>query len=190
MNDETESGNSTPTDPPVLLTQPHGLTTSSGQLTVTITLVCTILAALGFHFSPDQFLTWFDAAEHWATIATPIVVMLIQIFNFTNSRGKIASNTVNANKDIQVAALVGKPVLGQVAELGTPILGKLITHEPIHTKDILEGENWKDPERYMDIVSKVVPIFGALFHKKAVTSTKLSSDEQAQLDALLSKANG
>lgn len=183
---------------PAVLTQPNGFSTSSGQLTITITLFCIIAAAFGFHFSPEQFDTWFSAAEHWATIATPIVVMLIQIFNFTNSRGKIISNTVNANAAIQTAALTGVNTLvspGSIAGVAGGIGNSLgILHNERSGGSIqgslLGGKNWNDPQRYQNIIADVVPFLGGLFHKKAVTSPALSAEEQAQLDTLLKKANG
>jgi len=190
--DEGESGTA-PMNPPALITQPHGLLTSSGQLTAVVSLFCMIMAAVGYHFTPDQINGWADAVEHWATIATPIVTMLIAVFNFTNSRGKITSNTANANATIQAAALMGSPKANAIAGTAGGILSNLgILHNEGSggsiQGSILGGKNWNDPQRYENIIADVIPLLGGLFHKKKVSSPNLTPDEQATLDALLKKA--
>jgi len=155
-----------------------------------------VAALLGFHFTPDQLNGWVDLIEHLAATILPIVTALIAVFNFTNSRGKITSNTATANANIQAAALMGPATgkLGAIAGVAGTVGSLAGLHNDGNTgslqSSIFGGENWKDPQRYENIIADVVPLLGGLFHKKATSSPKLNATEQAQLEALLNKANG
>lgn len=72
-----------------------GWKTSSGQMTAVFTVVCLLLSAFGYtKLTPDKLTTVYDAVMNIITVAGPVIAGALSLINFTNSRGKIASNAI------------------------------------------------------------------------------------------------
>lgn len=108
---------------------PSGLATSQGQFTALFSLVCVILAFVGINTTPEQITGWLEFAESLAKIVVPVISAAGVLITYTNSRGKIESNTLWANASVSAASVAGIPGIGA----------------------ILGGKNWKDPQRYIEI---------------------------------------
>lgn len=126
--------------PAAIATKPGYLTSQFGISSIVI-VVSAILGFMGIQQSPEQIGGYLDFAERIAAMLIPFLTILGTVVTYINSRGKIASNTVNANSAVQVASLVG----GGPNPLS--ILGS-----------ILGGKNWKDPARYIGIAEAAAPL--------------------------------
>ena len=119
-----------------------GWTTSQGQLTAIFTLVCLILGFFGIQKTPAQLDSWVTLANSLVETALPLITALVSLIYYIISRGKIQSNTINANAQVKIAQLTPPPMpmvaLTSSADGLTPLLG---------------GDSWKDPERYENLVS-------------------------------------
>ncbi len=175
-NNQTQTGDMLTGDaaPPQTLGTKPGYLTSQFGLTATFTLVCLVLGWFGIQQTPEQIEGYLGLVERVATALGPIIAAVVAIVTYTNSRGKIASNTVNANSAIQVASLAGLPGLGA----------------------ILGGKNWKDPKRYMniaDLVGNFVPAVGQVtdaVHRGPTASreSQFTEEEMRILKNLLANA--
>lgn len=141
-NEKTVGGNQTPEQPSPQLQAVPGYQTTSGQFTAIFTLVALILSLLGFHYSPEQIEGWVNLVEKILLILGPILASVPVLMTYINSRGKIASNTLNANSHVlssQPPLIDG--VAGQIVELKSDGLS-----------GFLGGDSWKDPERYANLL--------------------------------------
>lgn len=157
-NQDTIPGNQTPAQPSPQLQAVPGYQTTSGQFTALFTVIALILGLLGFHYSPDQVEGWVQFANKLAVTIGPLLAVVPVLMTYVNSRGKIASNTLNANAAILAPATTGA-VGGTLTEFRDPMefagLGKV--------GGILGGTSWKDPHRYENIlqIAKAVGVPGA-----------------------------
>jgi hypothetical protein len=72
----------------------RGWKTSQGQMQGLVTVACLVLALLGFHYTPTQVAGVVNLVLHLGTILGPLVVWAWTHVNYTNSRGKIESNSL------------------------------------------------------------------------------------------------
>lgn len=118
-----------------------GWKTSQGQLTAIFTIVCLVLAWFGINTTPDQLDSWVTIINNICDTILPIIVAGVTLIQYIISRGKIQSNTINANAAVQVAQ----------ASTPTPALVSLAENDPL--TGLIGGESWKDPERYENLTS-------------------------------------
>jgi hypothetical protein len=139
------------------ITPKPGWQTSQGQMTAIFTLICVVLAALGFHYTPEQLNGWADTANSLAKTIGPIVVAMISLYGYTTSRGKITSNAIIGTAHVQAAAMQA-PQLGTA--IGTPVefAGGLGNLKHV-IGSAVGGHDWKDPERYGNLL-KIAGAFG------------------------------
>jgi hypothetical protein len=73
----------------------EGYKTSQGQLTILFTMFAMILSAFGYsNWTADKMQNTYDAIMVIGTTLAPLVGMVINLWNYTNSRGKTASNSI------------------------------------------------------------------------------------------------
>lgn len=118
-----------------------GWKTSQGQLTALFTVVCLVLAWFGIQTTPEQLDSWVTIVNNVCDTILPIIVAGVTLIQYIISRGKIQSNTINANAAVKVAQASAVPAQ-LVALDGEDELSKIIG-----------GDSWKDPERYENLVS-------------------------------------
>lgn len=137
QNDEALQGEllTAEANPPQILDSKPGYLTSQFGLTAVFTVICAVLGYFGITQTPDQLDSYLATAERLAAMVVPFLALLGGVVTYINSRGKIASNKLNANAAIQVATVAGIPGIG--ATLG--------------------GKNWKDPARYANIADMLAP---------------------------------
>ncbi len=151
MQDEkTVGANQEPEQPSPQLTQPHGLSTSSGQFTAIFGVAAIILSLLGFHYSPAQIENWVQLVENFLTTIGPLLALVPVLMTFINSRGKIASNTVNAN-----AQLLSQPKLISGELLPLVSSGGVIP-APLFSNPM--SPDWRDPHTYENLLKIGVAI--------------------------------
>lgn len=143
QNEDTIPGNETPAQPSPQLQAVPGYQTTSGQFTALFTVVALILGLLGFHYSPDQVEGWVQLANKLAITLGPILAIIPVIMTYVTSRGKIASNTLNANATILAAKAT--PV---IANSGTLIEGTSAQFAGLGNP----FGNFKDPQTYKDLL--------------------------------------
>lgn len=83
-----------------------------------------------------------DLLHQVFVIIGPIAGIIGLVWPYIISRGKTKSNAINASALINAATAVQGPPIGQIATLGG--IGSL-----------LGGKNWKDPQRYLNIVKDI-----------------------------------
>lgn len=151
MTNENELNNDPAVKPDTPSVTPKaGWSTSQGQLTAVFTIVCLVLGALGFHYTPEQFNDWADRINSIAVTIGPIIAAALTLWSYINSRGKIASNALNANAAIKIAALAPPAIQGVAGTLMEPAnfaggLGDMFG-------GLIGGKDWKDPERYGNLI--------------------------------------
>lgn len=116
-----------PADLPKIGVTP-GWKTSQGQLTALFVAVAAILSLLGWHYTPEQLQSWWDAGAAILKTIGPLLTAVPILINYINSRGKIASNQVwatatmnnplisNKNIDMQGLAAAGFDI-GGIADI-------------------------------------------------------------------------
>jgi hypothetical protein len=145
--------------PPAAVDVKPGYLTTQFHLTAIVALVCLVLSWVGIQQTPEQIEGYLGLAEKFASIILPIVGAVYSVVTYTNSRGKITSNAIWANAEVQAATLTGTPGLGRM----------------------LGGKNWKDPQRYINIAGQLSPFIPGV----AGSITRIgASSAEAILDAL------
>lgn len=129
-------GNETPAQPSPQLQSVPGYQTTSGQFTALFTVVALFLGLLGYHYSPEKIETWVELANTLCTTLGPILALVPVLITYVNSRGKIASNALNAN------AVVMSPT---VTEPLVPFKSGVL-------QSAIGGDSWKDPQRYENLL--------------------------------------
>lgn len=150
---------------PKYVDTPKGLSTTQGQFTALFSVIALGLSALfGWSLSSDNIESWLTVANNIALIIGPILATMGVLSTFINSQGKKESNTIWANASIEATNLAGIPGLGR----------------------ILGGKNWKDPERYGNILDilKTVGVPGASQVDSVLESINDPKTEEFQ-DAVL-----
>lgn len=185
-NENTVGSNQTPDQPSPQLQAVPGYQTTSGQFTALFTVVALFLGLLGFHYSPDQVESWVALVNKIAVTLGPILAIVPVLWNYVNSRGKIASNTLMANATVLAAKEQGPSVQGELISSSVGFAGGL-------------GLDFKNPDTYQqllhiagelgvpgahqaDSVSQQIPVTQlitgilGMFHKKAkaIPATPLS----------------
>lgn len=116
-----------------------GWKTSQGQMTGIFTVICMVLAVFGYTIQPESIVDWVTRIETIALAIIPILTALFSIITYINSRGKIASNAINAKAHVMASAASSPPqVLGQVAEFTSG--------------GLLDDKTWKDPKTYEKLI--------------------------------------
>lgn len=160
---EAQSGELTllEANPPQAIASKPGYLTSQFGLTAVFTVIVTLLGYAGITTTHEQLDGYLAFGERMAALIVPFLALLGGVVTYINSRGKIASNTVNANAAVQVASVAGIPGIG--ATLG--------------------GKNWKDPKRYANIADMLAPFIpGGQFIDRAtdIVQGEQSTNEQEQ----------
>lgn len=142
-NEVMQTGSLEAAPPDLSIISPKaGWQTSEGQIVAFLSAALAVLAFLGFHFSPEQVQSWMDLLHQVFVIIGPIAGIIGLVWPYIISRGKTKSNAINASALINAATAVQGPPIGQIATLGG--IGSL-----------LGGKNWKDPQRYLNIVKDI-----------------------------------
>lgn len=106
------------------VTVKSGWKTSQGQMTGLFTLVCLILSIFGFQTQPDDITNWVDRIEGIVAAILPLLISVAPLMSYITSRGKTASNALNANAAIKVAAMT--PVDPATLGLADKVRGGLV----------------------------------------------------------------
>lgn len=126
-----------------------GYQTSQGILTALFTVVSLGLSFLGFKYSPEKVETAYQAIQTLVQIVGPLVANIPILTNYINSRGKIQSNSLWANAQLQ-NPLVSKdgnsPLAGLFAQQG---LGGFSIDSILSA--IGGGSGKKDPSTYIGL---------------------------------------
>jgi hypothetical protein len=130
-----------PPDPRNGIQVASGYKSATGQFTAIFTVVALILSAVGYHYSATQVENWFTMINNLLTTIGPMLAIIPVLMTYINSRGKIASNAINATAQIVAPPVITPP----------PITGELIsaTAAPV---DFAGLGSFKDPRTYADIV--------------------------------------
>lgn len=110
MNEELTPLSEAQYQPPAQLQPKPGYLTSQGQLTAVLTVISMLLAVFGYNVQPETMDNWITLVNSWAVTLLPLLTGLFAVINYTNSRGKVASNTLWANAAVQAATVTGTPV--------------------------------------------------------------------------------
>lgn len=123
-------------------TPQKGLTTSSGQFTAIFALVALILSALGYTRTPIQVESWADTANTFVVTLGPLLAIIPVLIRYITSRGKITSNTINANASIAL----GGPPPTVVTDMSTT------NASATSLAGLGDGIDFKDPETYESLL--------------------------------------
>lgn len=116
-----------------------GWKTSQGQLTALFVVASLILSLFGITKTPEEISGYVELANTLVTTALPIITAAISLIYYIISRGKIQSNSLWANAQIQVSQNQNPP------QMIAPLVPDRFTR-------VLGGDDWKDPERYGNIL--------------------------------------
>lgn len=97
------------TQPPNLpaISPKAGWKTSQGQMTGVFVLVCMVLAYFGIDKKPEDLENIYEMALQAVAVLGPLIAALWQLLGYTNSRGKIQSNAINATAVLNSGSVAG-----------------------------------------------------------------------------------
>jgi hypothetical protein len=165
QSDSPTSDSEVPVNPdiPSVEVKP-GIQKSEGQLTIFFTVAAAILSFLGFKYSPNSVQNAWEAVQTLIQTLGPLAAAVPILKNYINSRGKVTSNALLFNAQLQNPMVVGNnsphPLMAQGLMGGGAGLDSILS-------SIAGGSGKKDPRTWIGlskIVGSIVP-GGAVVNK-------------------------